>query len=62
MRCPFCAEEVHNDALVCRHCGNELAIPESLIDENSHLKERVAALRRELGELTGKLALRKKRQ
>jgi predicted amidophosphoribosyltransferase len=61
MRCPFCAEDVRDDASVCRHCGNDLKIPESLIGENAELKERVADLRRELAELHGRLALRKGR-
>jgi hypothetical protein len=58
MRCPFCAEDVRDDASVCRHCSNDLKIPESLIAENAELKERVTALQRELTDLRGKLGLR----
>jgi len=61
MRCPFCAEDVHDDASVCRHCGNDLKIPESLIQENAELKERVADLQRELTDLHSRLAQRKGR-
>lgn len=61
MRCPFCAEDVHDDASVCRHCGNDLKIPESLTEENAELKERVADLQRELTDLHGRLAQRKVR-
>jgi predicted amidophosphoribosyltransferase len=61
MRCPFCAEDVRDDASVCRHCGNDLQIPESLIAENAELKDRVTTLQRELAELQGRLGLRKDR-
>jgi uncharacterized small protein (DUF1192 family) len=55
MRCPFCDENVQADASICRHCGNDLKIPESLTLENAELNERVADLRRELAELHGRL-------
>jgi len=61
MRCPFCAEDVHEDASVCRHCGNDLQIPKTLVDENAELKERVASLQRELSELHSRLSLLKVR-
>ena len=60
MRCPFCNEDVRDEAPVCRHCGNDLKIPKSLTTENAELKKRVESLQRELMELHSKLALRKK--
>jgi hypothetical protein len=61
MLCPFCAEDVRDDASVCRHCGNDLKIPETLIAENTELKERVASLQRELSDLHSRLILQKRR-
>lgn len=61
MRCPFCAEDVRDGASVCRHCGNDLEIPEFLISENAELKERAETLGRELKELHSKMVRRKGR-
>lgn len=55
VRCPFCNEDVRTDASICRHCGNDLKIPESLTLENAELKERVTNLRRELSDLHSRL-------
>ena len=60
MGCPFCNAAVRDDAPVCRHCGNDLKIPESLTIENAELKKRAKALQRELSQLRDKLDLQKK--
>jgi hypothetical protein len=62
MRCPFCAEDVRDDAAVCRYCGNYLTVPESLLAENLELKKRLAALRQELTELHGRTSSRRRRR
>ena len=58
MQCPFCTEDVRDEASVCRHCGNDLKIPEALITENGELKQQVRDLQAELEELLARRAQR----
>jgi hypothetical protein len=45
MECPFCAGDVRNDALVCKHCARDLRVPESLLEEGRELKSKIEELR-----------------
>ena len=47
MECPFCAEEVKDDAIVCKHCGRDLKIPKPLLEENAELVAKIGELQRE---------------
>jgi hypothetical protein len=55
MQCPFCAEEIRDDALVCKHCSHDLKIPAPLIEEHAELTAKLAELQQEVHDLRAEL-------
>ncbi len=41
MICPFCAEEVRNEAIVCKHCRSDLSVVRSLLGRIDELTKRL---------------------
>lgn len=58
MRCPFCAEEKQEDALVCPTCNRDTAVPASLQQEYEELLSKRDSLRADLAQARDRLALR----
>lgn len=55
MLCPFCAEEVKDEALVCKHCTRDIAIPKPILEKNTKLEKQVEELTQEVAQLKRRL-------
>ena len=62
MRCPFCAAEKDDNALVCQTCNRDTAVPQSLRAEHEELLRKRDSMRAELEQARDKLAARVRRR
>jgi len=56
MECPFCAESVKTEALVCRHCSRDLRVARPVMLEIQTIVAELDRLRRELDGVNARLA------
>jgi hypothetical protein len=55
MECPFCAETIRNEAIVCRHCSRDLRVSKPILNEIEEIVAEIERLTRDLGRFSSAL-------
>ena len=59
MECPFCAEKVKDEALVCKHCSRDLRVVRPVLLEIEGIVSDLEKIRRELDNVNARLYRRR---
>ncbi|WP_024575277.1 MULTISPECIES: hypothetical protein [unclassified Afipia] len=59
MECPFCAEKVKDEALVCKHCSRDLRVVRPVLREIESIVSDIEKIRRELDNVSARLYRRR---
>lgn len=56
MQCPFCAEQMKDEAILCKHCHQIVIIPKPLIKQNNEQAQKIVELETELDGVRAELS------